>query len=791
MQDPHALPLFRHPDRGRQEAAFLADFPLEARIVVVLAQQPWAAAADLANRLGVPDVYEVCAKLEEDGLIAGRELGVTRRRTRRYVLARKGVQHVTRPFDCSGLIRAELPLTWQMTEAGVTRMLLWLPMIESLYEILPTFWTGGVARPFEWQSSYSEPSCSSYVWLGVPALKDVRWLSAGRLHVETTWDFERPGRRPRTYRIPASWTGLLPQEDFKARSLRLGSQHLRSPRFSQDPITWDMAPPLMAIGTDGFAAWRARWAYGDDVTVGSVDTAGALVWSAEASHSGWIREGKLAAARSIGHPEAATIEEGPDIVNLGGVREYRFLCFLGDFRAATRANLAKAFHMSGSSVKAASDFLGSRDLVTNSGRNLYLTQKGVDLVAARDRIDRDRLVEVTYDDPDGADAKRERHHDSAAAEVAAEFLARGLAAVAGWRWVVSWKDGQLVPDLWVLVPVPGRPEGIWVAVEIEFSAKARARIEEKLRSYRLARIRLGQTFPILVITDDKLPAQRFDDQAGDLIIFTTTLKELRTGAWEGTKSVWRRKGCPVDLNSIAAESYPHLGQQQGHTFDYSRPTGEDFEKLFIRESISVDTQPELFESSLAPMSPQLQAETDRVLNEITGGTPVTKPAPAPAPAPVAPTPPPEPVRTPATTPDPALQRRRVLSKIDPLVAAAYEIAGRRLQEADISTAERLCLQRVKAIINYGMVRHHKLKEPHLAEAVQQCLRLDEQNTRETGSGTRLWLSIASPAQTEPQSAFRKLLDEYPDTRRDSCRLFNSWFNMASRDVRDARRARTL
>ena len=300
---------------------------------------------------------------------------------------------------------------------------------------------------------------------------------------------------------------------------------------------------------------------------------------------------------------------------------------------------------------------------------------------------------------------------------------------------MSWKDGQLVPDLWVLVPVPGRPEGIWVAVEIEFSAKARARIEEKLRSYRLARIRLGQTFPILVITDDKLPAQRFDDQAGDLIIFTTTLKELRTGAMGGPEErVADARAARVDLNSIAAESYPHLGQQQGHTFDYSRPTGEDFEKLFIRESISVDTQPELFESSLAPMSPQLQAETDRVLNEITGGTPVTKPAPAPAPAPVAPTPPPEPVRTPATTPDPALQRRRVLSKIDPLVAAAYEIAGRRLQEADISTAERLCLQRVKAIINYGMVRHHKLKEPHLAEAVQQCLRLDEQNTRETGSG---------------------------------------------------------
>ena len=95
-----------------------------------------------------PSIHEACHALEEDGLIAGREVSVTRRSQRRYVLTRQGVTHVTRDFQYEDQLRAALPLTWQMTEAGVTKILLWIPMVESLYEILPTFWTGGLAEPF-------------------------------------------------------------------------------------------------------------------------------------------------------------------------------------------------------------------------------------------------------------------------------------------------------------------------------------------------------------------------------------------------------------------------------------------------------------------------------------------------------------------------------------------------------------------------------------------------------------------------------------------------------------------
>ena len=80
---------------------------------------------------------------------------------------------------------------------------------------------------------------------------------------------------------------------------------------------YEIEPAVAAIGLDQFAAFRSRTAYGDDVQVGAVDTAGALVWSAGASHSEWTLGEKPPQARSIGHPEAAAIGEGPDLVNLG------------------------------------------------------------------------------------------------------------------------------------------------------------------------------------------------------------------------------------------------------------------------------------------------------------------------------------------------------------------------------------------------------------------------------------------------------------------------------------------
>ena len=88
-----------------EDATPLWEFPLEERILVALAHQPWASASDLGKVLGMsePDVYKSCHHLEEDTkLVAGRRLGVTRRPQRRYVLTREGVRYVTKTAQHKG-----------------------------------------------------------------------------------------------------------------------------------------------------------------------------------------------------------------------------------------------------------------------------------------------------------------------------------------------------------------------------------------------------------------------------------------------------------------------------------------------------------------------------------------------------------------------------------------------------------------------------------------------------------------------------------------------------------------
>ena len=452
-----------------------------------------------------------------------------------------------------------------------------------------------------------------------------------------------------------------------------------------------------------------------------------------------------------------------------------------------------AFRMSRGAATTVLNRLGARGLVTSVGENLYITQRGLEMLAARDRVDAGRLVEVTHLDPEGEAAIRERCHDSAVAETAAAFRGAGIPVVAGWRWLVSWSDGQLVPDLWVLLPVPGREEGIWVPVEVEFSAKTKKRIEEKYRSYRLAPVRLNRMFPILVITGEALPAKRFDDQAGDLPVLTTTRKAFLTGVWEGPESVWRRKGRSVGLSDFAREHRAHLWQRTGRSLDYSEPTPEVWEGFLGEESFWTDPQTEGLAEALGldlpPIDPQLQAAMDRVLNEAKAGAGPSANKPVSAPMP--PTPP----RTTPTAPVRARQRLQALSRISSLVASADSRAGIRLEQDDLTAEESLCLQRVRAIITYGANRHYQAEEPRVEQSLQHCLMLKDQHVQAVRSRNFLWCLVwclvVSRTKTDPRQAFRSLLKDYPNMRQDACKQFNGWSRMVDRAARASRPARTL
>ena len=784
MQHSAAFRSFRPPAWGRTDLYNLADFPLAEQISVVVAQQVWSSVPNIALRLDKLDseIYGACHDLEKANLISGRDMGVTRRSQRRYVLTRRGVMHVTQDFHDEGKVRPALPLTWQMTEDAVTRMLQWLPMIETFYEILPTFWTSGLAAPYRWQSMYSDPACSDYIWLGKPTLVDVSWFPSGRLHAGATWSFERDGELHLYSSVPFLWLGLLPQEGYRSRSLRLGSQYMRSARTPGARIWWDIKPSVVAFGLDQFAAFRAGTAYGDDVQVGSVDPAGALVWSAEASHSQWTLRDTPPQARSIGHPEAAAIGEGPDMVGLGGIREYRVLCFLSDFRAAQRADLVRAFHMSRGAVKTVLDRLEDRGLVTSVEGHAYVTNRGLDLLAARDRIGVGRLVEVTHLDPHGEDAVRERRHDAAVARTAATLLGAGIPVAAGWRYVVSWHDGQLVPDLWVRLPVPGQEEGIWVAVEVEFSARAKTRIQKKIRSYRLAPLRLRGSFPMLVIAGEASAAKGFDDLAGDLPMLSTTWKNFFTGVWEGPESVWRRQGKPVGFSDFAREQQAHLWQPTGRSLDYSTPSPEVWDRLLRAESRWSDPQHEGLVRICAPIPPTPRAETDL---EVTA----PKEEPSAEKQPAAPTPPASasvPIKAAPTDEDQARHRSHPLNGLHILVGIADESAKKRLTGGDLREVESLCLERVRAIITYGANMHYQAEKRQMEQSLRLCIRLRTEHLSTLRSGNRFWWLTESETTQDPRQAYRDLLKHFGDVRHDkkgALKMFDDWFRVVDRAAR--------
>ena len=775
------------------EDLVIMKLPLEEAVSVALAQQPWSSAGDLARRLEVPEseVHGACRELEERMLIAGSDVGVTRRKRRRYVLSRLGVQHVTKDFRYGDLLRTALPLTWQMSEEGARRLQLWMPMVESVNELLPTFWTSGLSEPLRLESMYADPAYTDRLWLGEPTLSDVLWLPRGRIHVVASWRFDRADlQQSQHVSIPFLWSGLLPQKGFQGRSLQAESPFIRSDWNPGFYVQWDVAPTVIAIGADLFAAFRGQTAYGGDVSVGAADTSGVLVHRAAPSHTAWILT-DTPRARTIGQPEN-TGSEAAELLTLGGTGEYRVICFLAQCRAATKADLAEAFRMSRGRVTTMLQHLTERDLVTNVGANLYLTRRGVEMLAALHRVDAGRLVEVTHDDPEGEAASRERRHDAGVAQVAAAFLKAGMPVAAGWRWEVSWEAGLLVPDLWVQLSAPGREDAVWVPVELEFSAVGARRIGKKLRSYKLAPGDIRRTFPALVITGKALAAERFMELAGDLPLLATTLPEFLTGVWEGPDSVWRRQGETAGLNDLARTPWDHLCQSTGLALDFSAPPDGIWDRYLREETRAEDPHGPVIDD-LSPADLHTEAGFEPALAEITDepapAQPATPAAPATPPTPLAPAP----VRA-MNSDQLKLRLMFYLDRIHPLIERAYTSAGKILEVPGLSGAERLCLQRVRATILYGAALEDlpptDLVERLLSiqDLLSQCISLRDQHHAVDSAGIlrRIW--TGPPTNTDPRETLRHLLRNYgrDDGVETACAVFDDWFERVERHARSSR-----
>ena len=780
----------RHANGEVIEYTPLSKFPLQERILVAGTQQPFFSVPNMTARLRVPGVRDKCKALVEEGLLEVRGLGVIRTRAERYVVTGDGVEYLRSPARYGSVERPALALTRQMTEEGLKRELERIPMLEVLYELVGSWHSNGIILPYVDEFPYGHPAFTNRACMYKAEVIDVKLLSRGRLHAVVSVCFLGSGGELEIRHIPVVWSGLLPQEGYQGRSLR-EEEFFYCPKLNDGYGFSDEVPPVVVIGTDMFAAWRAPRAYGEDIAVAAVDTDNNVLWALGAICGEWVQK-SLPQAGPLGQPENAIVESAPDIINLKGVRSYRAADYLADFRGATRIYIERAFRMSPTSKNEAVDDLVALGIaVETKAGHIYLTQQGVGMIAKRDRVNPDRLVEVTYLDPNGDDARRELGHDDGVAQLGAEFLHRKYPAVAGWREIMAWPDGQIVPDLWVLVPVPGTDRAVWVPVEFERTARGESRIRRKLRNYKRLAARLKLRLPLLVVTEDALPATRFDAQAGGLVMLTTTLKELVPGAWEGPNSVWRRNGERVSLSEVTRGSLGRLWQDTGVKVDKSGPGDDFWERMIGGESgceapygtsgipgFSVRRPPDVPPTTEAEPVPVNDVEATETEAVESAGTESGLQPPADTVQNVADS---------TFTAEASLglprhlderpeRYSKDLAEISTLIDAVDAVAAERLRNPDLLRGEFLSLARLRGIIAYGMGKQIGVNNPELGRQAVRCLTWRDSHIGWLDSANPVWRRVMAPWLKSPEECFRMLVGRlrFRAERRDACRLFNEW-----------------
>ena len=104
------------------------------------------------------------------------------------------------------------------------------------------------------------------------------------------------------------------------------------------------------------------------------------------------------------------------------------------------------------------------------------------------------------------------------------------------------------PDLWLLLPI-GDGRGIWTCVEYERSATDDSKIDGKIGPYRTLLLE-GQATPILMVTEERDPAEIFASRGDDIPMLVATYDNVISGPWYGPKSVWRYRGATVDIDHL-------------------------------------------------------------------------------------------------------------------------------------------------------------------------------------------------------------------------------------------------
>ena len=139
---------------------------------------------------------------------------------------------------------------------------------------------------------------------------------------------------------------------------------------------------------------------------------------------------------------------------------------------------------------------------------------------------------------------RWRHTDGVN-DIVVALKAAGGTVYAGRMLVINIPDvAQLAPDILMEAEIAG--ERRLVPMEFERSAKGEGDIREKLEPWRIA-MDHGLPYLVAFVCETGAAEEIFSGLTGDLLLLTTTLREVKSGPVTGEETIWRYEGQPISV----------------------------------------------------------------------------------------------------------------------------------------------------------------------------------------------------------------------------------------------------
>jgi hypothetical protein len=549
---------YLRPREARERRRRVRDLEM-LLILSWLWQCPLAAAKDLegfVEMFKLSKVHSLLNAAVDGGLVVCVRQGRTLEVQGRFFLDLKGIYQVRDHY--------RIPLEWQVTEEGVKWLVQRLRMVEAFYRLLPGLWqSGALAGPV---SFFPSPDPDSD-----PLTLDDRMRLVG-----FRWTRQGPAHSVAQYRtceghdvwMPAHLYGIHHNDKAPGDLGDLFKDLDTSADF------WHQAPAsppgLVIVATDPLAAYRAKHLYAPALPKAVVSPEGRIFRPMQPSCPMGSVNGTGDPPGRLGKPaKVAAWLEKPERSAMNGVTHRKAVEWVESWPGSLMVDVAEGVSQPRSKTAEILESLKfpledqskpdskPRRLVQEFEESrLYLGTAGMLAASRRDRVSYNAVKAPlgSYLNPEGRWRRNQMDHNAHVAKLAGRFRkGEGMFVAPGWRLVINYPDlTQIAPDMWLQVPWE-ESLVVWHCVEYEQSAEEDGDIDDKLNTYRTAKMQSNDLWLVLMICRTRAAADRFLVRGDDLPMLVAVYGEVmdkENHGFYGEASVWRYRGARVDIDHL-------------------------------------------------------------------------------------------------------------------------------------------------------------------------------------------------------------------------------------------------